>query len=77
MKPHENLDPLVIAGKPYASRLLVGTVTGGYEPADPACGILWGQAVPDEITLTDEEKKALDHSAGAVKELVEKLKTAA
>src|SRR5918995_1384260 len=25
MKPHENLDPLVIAGKPYASRLLVGT----------------------------------------------------
>ena len=30
-----------------------------------------------EIKLTDEEKKALDHSAGAVKELVEKLKTAA
>lgn len=28
-----------------------------------------------EIKLTDEEKKALDHSAGAVKELVEKLKT--
>jgi thiazole synthase len=25
MKPHENLDPLVIAGKPYASRLLIGT----------------------------------------------------
>jgi thiazole synthase len=25
MKPHENLDPLVIAGKSYASRLLVGT----------------------------------------------------
>ena len=25
MKPHENLDPLMIAGKPYASRLLVGT----------------------------------------------------
>src|SRR5919206_1335746 len=25
MKPHENLDPLVIAGKAYASRLLVGT----------------------------------------------------
>jgi thiazole synthase len=25
MKPSENLDPLVIAGKPYASRLLVGT----------------------------------------------------
>src|SRR6478672_7376735 len=25
MKPHENLDPLVIAGKQYASRLLVGT----------------------------------------------------
>ena len=25
MKPHENLDPLTIAGKPYASRLLVGT----------------------------------------------------
>jgi thiazole synthase len=25
MKPHENLDPLVIASKPYASRLLVGT----------------------------------------------------
>jgi len=25
MKPHENLDPLVIAGKPYASRLLLGT----------------------------------------------------
>ena len=25
MKPHENLDPLVIAGKLYASRLLVGT----------------------------------------------------
>jgi len=25
MKPHENLDPLLIAGKPYASRLLVGT----------------------------------------------------
>ena len=25
MKPHENLDPLVIAGKPYASRLMVGT----------------------------------------------------
>ena len=30
-----------------------------------------------EITLTDEEKKALDHSAGAVQELVEKLKTSA
>ena len=30
-----------------------------------------------EIKLTDEEKKALDHSAGAVKELVEKLKTPA
>ncbi len=29
-----------------------------------------------EIKLTDEEKRALDHSAGAVKELVEKLKTA-
>ncbi|HUP46619.1 MAG TPA: malate dehydrogenase [Thermoanaerobaculia bacterium] len=28
-----------------------------------------------EIELTDEEKKALDHSAAAVKELVEKLKT--
>jgi thiazole synthase len=25
MKPHENLDPLIIAGKPYSSRLLVGT----------------------------------------------------
>src|SRR5882757_7758835 len=25
MKPNENLDPLVIAGKQYASRLLVGT----------------------------------------------------
>ena len=25
MKPHENLDPLLIAGKPYTSRLLVGT----------------------------------------------------
>jgi thiazole synthase len=25
MKPHENLDPLVIGGKSYASRLLVGT----------------------------------------------------
>ena len=25
MKPHENLDPLVIAGKSYGSRLLVGT----------------------------------------------------
>src|SRR3970282_1620241 len=25
MKPHENLDPLVIAGKPYGSRLLIGT----------------------------------------------------
>jgi thiazole synthase len=25
MKPHENLDPLVIAGKSYRSRLLVGT----------------------------------------------------
>jgi thiazole synthase len=25
MKPHENLDPLIIAGKPYGSRLLVGT----------------------------------------------------
>ena len=25
MKPHENLDPLVIAGKPYDSRLLIGT----------------------------------------------------
>ena len=25
MKPHENLDPLVIAGKPYSSRLLLGT----------------------------------------------------
>jgi len=25
MKPHENLDPLVIAGKPYSSRLLIGT----------------------------------------------------
>jgi thiazole synthase len=25
MKPHENLDALTIAGKPYASRLLVGT----------------------------------------------------
>jgi thiazole synthase len=25
MKPHENLDPLVVAGKPYASRLLIGT----------------------------------------------------
>ena len=30
-----------------------------------------------QIKLTDEEKKALDHSAGAVKELVDKLKTAA
>jgi malate dehydrogenase len=30
-----------------------------------------------EIKLTDEEKKALDHSADAVKELVEKLKTLA
>jgi malate dehydrogenase len=29
-----------------------------------------------EIKLTDEEKKALDHSAEAVRELVEKLKTA-
>ena len=25
MKPHENLDPLVIGGKPYTSRLLIGT----------------------------------------------------
>ena len=25
MKPHENLDALVIAGKSYSSRLLVGT----------------------------------------------------
>jgi thiazole synthase len=25
MKPHEDLDPLVIAGKPYRSRLLIGT----------------------------------------------------
>ena len=25
MKPHENLDPLIIGGKPYASRLLIGT----------------------------------------------------
>ena len=25
MKPHEDLDPLVIAGKPYSSRLLIGT----------------------------------------------------
>ena len=25
MKPHENLDPLVIAGRPYSSRLLIGT----------------------------------------------------
>jgi len=25
MKPHENLDPLVIAGKSYSSRLLIGT----------------------------------------------------
>jgi thiazole synthase len=25
MKPHENLDPLVIASKPYGSRLLIGT----------------------------------------------------
>ncbi|MGZ5165282.1 MAG: thiazole synthase, partial [Burkholderiales bacterium] len=25
MKLHENLDPLLIAGKPYTSRLLVGT----------------------------------------------------
>ena len=25
MKPHENLDPLTIGGKAYASRLLVGT----------------------------------------------------
>src|ERR671920_2631707 len=25
MKPHEHLDPLTIAGKAYASRLLVGT----------------------------------------------------
>ena len=25
MKPHENLDPLVIAGRPYRSRLLIGT----------------------------------------------------
>jgi malate dehydrogenase len=30
-----------------------------------------------EIKLTPEEKNALDHSAGAVKELVDKLKTAA
>ena len=30
-----------------------------------------------EIKLTADEKKALDHSAGAVKELVDKLKTAA
>ena len=30
-----------------------------------------------QIELTDEEKKALDHSAGAVQELVEKLKTPA
>ena len=30
-----------------------------------------------EIKLTAEEKKALDHSAGAVQELVDKLKTAA
>ena len=25
MKPHENLDPLVIGGRPYHSRLLIGT----------------------------------------------------
>src|SRR5262245_65539668 len=25
MKPHENLDPLLIAGKSYGSRLLIGT----------------------------------------------------
>jgi len=25
MKPHEDLDPLIIAGKPYSSRLLLGT----------------------------------------------------
>src|SRR4030042_4529983 len=25
MKPHENLDPLVIAGQSYSSRLLIGT----------------------------------------------------
>ena len=25
MKPHENVDALVVAGKAYASRLLVGT----------------------------------------------------
>ena len=25
MKPHENLDPLVIGGKSYGSRLLLGT----------------------------------------------------
>jgi malate dehydrogenase len=30
-----------------------------------------------EIKLTPEEKKALDHSADAVRELVEKLKTPA
>ncbi|MDX1583772.1 MAG: malate dehydrogenase, partial [Thermoanaerobaculia bacterium] len=28
-----------------------------------------------EIELNDDEKKALDHSAGAVRELIEKLKT--
>ena len=32
MKPHENLDPLVIAGKTYNSRLLIGT--GKYKDFD-------------------------------------------
>ena len=32
MKPHENLDPLVIAGKSYSSRLLIGT--GKYRDFD-------------------------------------------
>src|SRR5215217_6900534 len=32
MKPHENLDALTIAGKPYSSRLLVGT--GKYKDFD-------------------------------------------
>src|ERR1700756_5715122 len=38
MKPNENLDPLVIAGKQYASRLLVGT--GKYKAfAEPRAAI--------------------------------------
>ena len=42
------------------SRVLLGTASGGYEPADPACGILNGQAVAEDITLTDENGREVD-----------------